>query len=299
MSKRISLPKNWSLKKIGGSLGSELTGLSIQSLKKNDIEVIKKLLAEHLVLFLPDQSPTIDEHVAFGKKFGKLEGHPNISNPNVKHPKIFELAASSGGVADEWHTDMTFLESPPLMSILHMVKCPEVGGDTMWTNLSKAFAALSKPMQDLCKELSALHDAAPHFRPEQMTIHPVVRKHPDGKGDVLYVNEHFTRRIVEMSIEESDMLLKFLTNWVKKSDFTVRHKWQEGTLALWDNRCTQHFVLNDFTGERIIQRVTVMGDVIKPVKKLSYKPWTHNGRFTASSRYDFPLYEYLSKKKVR
>ena len=100
-----------------------------------------------------------------------------------------------------------------------------------------------------------------------------------------------------MSIEESDTLLSFLTNWVKKSDFTVRYKWKEGTLALWDNRCTQHFVLNDFIGERVIQRVTIMGDLIQPVKKLPYKPWTHNGRFTASSRYDFPLYEYFNKQK--
>ncbi|MDA8780979.1 TauD/TfdA family dioxygenase [Gammaproteobacteria bacterium] len=296
MKDSILLPEDWVITKLGGSLGAELQGPSIKNITKKEVKLIKELLAENMVLFLPDQSPTIEEHVAFGEHFGKLEGHPNLTNPNIKHPKIFELAASKGGVADEWHTDMTFLKSPPLMSILHMVECPEVGGDTMWTNLCKAFESLSEPVQDLCMSLSALHDAAPHFRPEQMTIHPVVRKHPDGKGPVLYVNEHFTRRIVEMSIEESDLFLNFLTQWVKKSDFTVRHKWTKGTIAIWDNRCTQHFVLNDFVGERIIQRVTVMGDKIEPCKKNTYNPWTRNGRYTARSRYDFPLMNFLKEE---
>ena len=86
-----------------------------------------------------------DEHVEYGAKFGELEGHPNLKNKTVTHPKIFELAASSGGIADEWHTDITFQDSPAIMSVLHMVKCPELGGDTMWSNLNAAYEALSDP----------------------------------------------------------------------------------------------------------------------------------------------------------
>ena len=94
MKDNISLPNHWAVTKLGGSLGAELKGPSIKNVTKKEVKVIKELLAEHMVLFLPDQSPTIEEHVAFGGHFGKLEGHPNLANPNIKHPKIFELAAS-------------------------------------------------------------------------------------------------------------------------------------------------------------------------------------------------------------
>jgi hypothetical protein len=130
----------------------------------------------------------------------------------------------------------------------------------MWTNLCAAYDALSPPLRELCDGLTALHDALPHGKPELMSVHPVVRVHPDTGKRALYVNEHFTRRIVELSAPESDALLGFLTRWVQQPRFTVRYRWSEGTIGIWDNRCTQHFVVADFVGERIIQRVTVMGD---------------------------------------
>ncbi|MDZ7686453.1 MAG: TauD/TfdA family dioxygenase [Gammaproteobacteria bacterium] len=98
------------------------------------MKAIRQLLLDHLVIFLPDQSPDVDTHVAFGREFGELEGHPNLKNPYTQHPELFELAATQGGVADEWHTDITFRDNPALMSILHMVKCPDTGGDTMWAS---------------------------------------------------------------------------------------------------------------------------------------------------------------------
>ena len=226
-----------------------------------------------------------------------MEGHPHINNPNVKHPKIFELAASTGGIADEWHTDLTFQKRPALMSILKMTAAPEVGGDTMWTDLVAAFKELSKPMQDLCSSITALHDASPHMHPEKMMIHPVVRKHPDTGEAVLYVNEHFTRRIVELSHEESEQLLSFLTKWVQKPDFSVRYKWSKNTIAIWDNRSTQHFVVNNFEGERIIQRVTVTGDIVEPFGELNHDAWSNNNKFSAKSRNDLQLIGYLDSQK--
>jgi taurine dioxygenase len=178
-----------------------------------------------------------------------------------------------------------------------MVEVPSVGGDTMWTDLVAAFKALSKPIQDMCIGLSALHDAAPHLHPEKMTIHPVVRKHPDTNEPVLYVNEHFTRRIVELGHEESEHLLSFLTSWVQKPEFLVRYKWQKNTIAMWDNRATQHYVVNNFEGERIIQRVTVTGDKVEPFGKLDYDAWNADGKFSAKSRYDFQLMGYLDSQK--
>jgi taurine dioxygenase len=285
---------DWQVDRLAPALGAEIRGVDLATPSAEDIADIKALLLENLVIFFPDQVISVDEHVELGRQFGPLEGHPNLKNPYTQHPELFELAASHGGVADEWHTDITFREEPALMSVLHMVKCPPSGGDTMWTSLYRAYEELSPPLQELCEGLSALHDALPHNHPEQMAVHPVVRVHPETGRKALYVNEHFTRRIVEMNATESDAILRHLTRWVSNPRFTVRYHWQEGTIAMWDNRCTQHFVLNDFEGERVIQRVTVMGD--KPEgSEPRWQPWIKPGRLSAASRHDRQLHQFLTK----
>ncbi|MEX2488578.1 MAG: TauD/TfdA family dioxygenase [Pseudomonadales bacterium] len=289
----ITMPDGWQIKKLAPALGAEIRGLRLSGATPDDIEAIKDLLHQHLVLFFPDQHPDVEEHVAFGRQFGQLEGHPNLKNPYTEHPELFELAATNGGVADEWHTDITFRPEPALMSILHMVKCPEIGGDTMWSSLYAAYDNLSPPMQDLCEGLTALHDALPHNKPDQMAVHPVVRVHPVTGRKALYVNEHFTRRIVELNAGESDTLLRYLTRWVTSPAFVIRYRWTEGTVAIWDNRCTQHFVLNDFQGERIIQRVTIMGDKPEGAREPRWRPWIRPGRLSATSRHDRQLHQYL------
>lgn len=291
-----SPPETWEVKRLSGSLGAEITGLKLSQTSTADINAIKQLLLEHQVLFFPKQSPTVEEHVAFSEHFGVLEGHPHLNSDPGTHPKIFMLKATQGGIADEWHTDITFQKQPAIMSILHMVACPEVGGDTMWTNLYKAFSALSEPMQTLCLGLSALHDAHPHGHAEKMAIHPVVRVHPETGRKVLYVNEHFTRRIVEMNATESDMLLAYLTKWVALPQFTVRYHWTEGTVCMWDNRCTQHFVINDFIGERVIQRATIVGDEVVAAQPSSWEPFTRKGVSSATSRHDRQLYRFMREQ---
>ncbi len=286
---------DWQVKRLAGALGAEIRGVDLKSPGRDDIERIKTLLVEHQVLFFPDQDLGVDEHVALGPHFGEMEGHPHLGNVEG-HEELFELVASGGGVADEWHTDLTFREQPAKMSILRMVKCPEAGGDTMWTSLTAAYDALSAPMKALCEGLTALHDAAPHNRPDQMAIHPVVRVHPDSGRKALYVNEHFTRRIVEMSAGESRMLLDYLTRWVASNEFTVRYRWAEGTVAMWDNRSTQHCVLNDFEGERIIHRVTIMGDEPRGACEPRWPPWVRPGRRSATSRHDRQLYMFLKSR---
>tara|TARA_B100000161_G_scaffold71955_1_gene49544 strand:- start:132 stop:1004 length:873 start_codon:yes stop_codon:yes gene_type:complete len=288
---------NCEVKKLSMALGAEITGIDLCKVSDNDIEEIKSLLTEHMVLFFPGQRITQDEHDEFGAKFGELEGHPNLKNKTVTHPKIFELAASTGGIADEWHTDITYQDSPAIMSVLHMVKCPEIGGDTMWSNLNAAYEALSDPLKDLCEGITALHDASPHGRPDKTAIHPVVRLHPVSGKKVLYVNEHFTRRIVEMTMDESDMLLSHLTKWVTQPQFTVRYHWTEGTIAMWDNRSTQHYVVNDFDGERIIQRVTVMGDKVNASSNPRWKPALRDG-YSAVTTHDKQLINHLKGKEA-
>jgi len=292
-----AIPDHWQVKRLAGALGAEVWGIDIAAAESADIDAIRQLLLEHLVLFFPGQHPDVETHVAFGRHFGKLEGHPNLKNPHTQHPELFELAATSGGVADEWHTDITFREEPALMSILHMVKCPATGGDTLWTSLYAAYDELSAPLKELCEGVTALHDALPHNHPEQMAVHPVVRVHPETGKKALYVNEHFTRRIVEMNATESEALLAYLTRWVTNPRFTVRYAWSEGTVAMWDNRCTQHFVLNDFEGERIIQRVTVMGDKPKGAQNPRWEPWVRPGRLSATSRHDRQLFQYLRSRQ--
>ncbi|MEM8924241.1 MAG: TauD/TfdA family dioxygenase [Actinomycetota bacterium] len=275
---------------LSASLGAEVRGLRLADADAETAAAIRALLLEHMVLFFPGQSLTVDEHVAFGALFGPMESHPNLKNPYSKRPEIFELAASRGGVADEWHTDLTFRSSPSVMSILNMVECPDVGGDTLWTNLCEAYEALSAPMRELCDGLSALHDAQAHKRPDRMAIHPVVRRHPETGRKALYVNQHFTRRIVEMNHTESDALLRLLTSWVTEERFTVRYRWTKGAIAIWDNRCTQHRVLNDFVGERLIQRVTISGD--HPEGEPSrWEPSVQ--RHGALSRFDWQLDDFL------
>lgn len=288
-----AIPSHWEVTRLAGALGAEIRGPDISSISADEIEAIKALLLEHLVIFLPGQSPSQSDHVDFGAQFGPLEGHPNLSKDSNALPEIFELAASQGGVADEWHTDLTFQEKPALMSILHMVTCPPTGGDTMWTSLYAAYEELSEPMKMLCDGLTALHDALPHNHPEQTAIHPVVRFHPVTGRKALYVNEHFTRRIVEMNATESEAVLSYLTRWVSNPRFTVRYHWEPGTIGIWDNRCTQHFVLNDFAGERVIQRVTVMGDEVEGAQPPRWKPWIRDGRLSATSRHDRQLFMHL------
>ena len=285
------------VKKLSMALGAEISGIDLCSVSDSQVEEIKSLLTEHMVLFFPRQNISQEEHVEFGAKFGELEGHPNLKNKTVTHPKIFELAASTGGIADEWHTDITYQDSPAIMSVLHMVKCPEIGGDTMWSNLNAAYEALSDPLKDLCEGITALHDASPHGRPDKTAIHPVVRLHPVSGKKVLYVNEHFTRRIVEMTMDESDMFLSHLTKWVTQPQFTVRYHWTEGTIAIWDNRSTQHYVVNDFEGERIIQRVTVMGDEVNASSNPRWKPALREG-YSAVTTHDKQLINHLKSKEA-
>ncbi|MGH1493699.1 MAG: TauD/TfdA dioxygenase family protein [Acidimicrobiales bacterium] len=273
------------------ALGAEVHGIRLAEASAEDVNAIKQLLLEHKVLFFPGQKLSLDDHVGLARQFGPLESHPNLKNPNLDHPEIFELAASAGGVADEWHTDLTFLETPSVMSVLNMVACPDIGGDTMWTNLCLAYDALSDPIKELCDGLTALHDAHPHDRSDAMAIHPVVRHHPETGAKVLYVNKHFTRRIVEMSHDESEALLGLLTDWVTQPRFTVRYRWAAGTIAMWDNRCTQHSVLNDFQGERIIQRATITGDQVRGDEP-RWSPFSPD-KVGALTRHDRQLLRFL------
>jgi taurine dioxygenase len=285
------------VRRLSGSLGAEVRGIDLAEATGDDAAAIHTLLMEHMVLFFPDQHLDADEHLAFGRHFGELEAHPNLDFERER-PEFFELRAAGGegGVADEWHSDITFEPHPSKFAILQAKVVPAVGGDTLWSNACKAYDELSAPLREMCDGLTAYHNAGPHLRPDKGHIHPVVRVHPETGRRSLFVNEHFTRRIVELSEAESALLLGHLTRWIQQPRFTVRYRWTAGTIAMWDNRCTQHYVLNDFEGERVIQRVTVMGDDPQPAEPLPR--WQPFGSKTAAFWRDTEMRRQLKAQQT-
>ena len=245
---------------LSAALGAELIGLDLANLDDDGFEQLHAALLEHQVVFLPGQNLTPDQHRALGHRFGEIEIHPYIPKLDDAHPEIVVLRSDQGGIADVWHTDVTFSASPPKMSILNMNECPPVGGDTMWSNQALVFESLSAPLRQLLLGLTAVHNAAVFGHPEQEFEHPVVRLHPETGRASLYVNRQFTKRITQLSKGESEALLNYLWTFSEQPQFNCRYSWTEGAIGIWDNRITQHYVVNDFVGSRTISRVTVIGD---------------------------------------
>jgi taurine dioxygenase len=141
-----------------------------------------------------------------------------------------------------------------------MVVCPARGGDTMFTNQHLVYESLSAPMRELLDGLTAVHTAAVFGHPEQRAEHPVVREHPVTQRRSLYVNRQFTSHIPQLRRGESDALLAYLCSFSEQPPFQCRYRWEPGGIGIWDNRCTQHYAVNDYDEPRLIQRVTVLGD---------------------------------------
>jgi taurine dioxygenase len=252
------------VRRISGALGAEVRGVDLRKLDDAGFAQVNALLIEHQVIFFPGQRLSADEHRDFAMRFGAPEIHPFIPKLDEAHPEIVVLSAEEGYVADVWHTDVTFDASPPICSVLQMLKTPRAGGDTMWANQQLAYERLSEPMKAFLSGLTAMHSAANYGHPERQAEHPVVRRHPVTGKPSLFVNEQFTRRIPQLSREESKALLTHLYAHCTQPGFTCRYAWEEGTIAIWDNRCTQHYAVNDYEGERRISRVTILGDLPEP-----------------------------------
>lgn len=275
---------------IGGCLGAELRGVDLSgALTDADIDAIRSAMVEHQVVFLPGQHLDRDAHVAFARRFGELEvfhasaESGRIEDDGATHPELLSLRSESGQIADLWHTDVTWTESPPLQSIVQMVETPTHGGDTMWSNQVAAFAALAAPMRDMLLGLTAVHTGRSLGLAKRRAVHPVVRVHPDTGAPCLYVNRQFTQHIVELSPTESDALLAFLLPWCEQPQFTCRYRWTAGTVAMWDNRVTQHHVVNDFEGTRVLERATVKGDLPEPAGDTRWPAYEVAGVSAAAS----------------
>ena len=246
---------------VSGALGAEVCGLDLEHLDDDGLAALEQALVEHHVVFLPDQHLSPESHIALARRFGEIEIHPYLEKLDAEHPEIVVLEGEAGAIADVWHTDVTFSSSPPIASILQMVTSPERGGDTMFSNQHCVYEALSTPMRELLGGLTAVHTAAVYGHPEQRAEHPAVRVHPRTGRRSLYVNRQFTSHFSQLQRSESDALLSFLFSFSEQPQFQCRYRWKVGSIGIWDNRCTQHYAVNDFDGARRIQRVTVLGDL--------------------------------------
>lgn len=258
-------------------IGAEIRGLDLSKPLGDDVVAeVRAALGHHLVLFFKDQDLSPDQQADFARQFGTVTpAHPVI--PSIEgHPEVLPIDGREDR-ASWWHTDVTFLGTPPLGSILHMREAPGVGGDTMWISMQAAYDALSEPVRDLCERLIAWHhdpwfaadvDAKGGYEWDgewhdklYPTSHPVVRTHPDTGRNGLFVNPHFTRFIEGFTKTESDGLLDMLYRHCQRPEFSCRFRWQVGAVAFWDNRATMHYALDDYRDAiRVAHRVTLQGD---------------------------------------
>jgi taurine dioxygenase len=272
------------LERVAPALGAVVHNLDLsQTLPEALIEAIREALDTHQVLFFHDQTMTPAQQRDFARRFGELHVHPVYpSHESVPEIMVLEYDENLKGHQNNWHTDVTFIETPPFGSVLYADDVPPAGGDTLWASSYAAFEALSAPLRGFLSGLTAVHDFALNFTPERFRAygvgdklgetydkhkpvrHPVVRTNPKTGRQGLFVNRSFTSHIEGLERAESKALLEFLFRHLETPEFQVRFRWRAGSVAFWDNRFTQHYALSDyFPQHRRVRRATILGD--KPV----------------------------------
>ena len=260
-------------------IGAEVRGIDLaETLSEASVRAIEAALHEHLVLFFREQTIGPAEHMAFAEHFGEIQVAPfGPKDPDFPAITVLDQVNPSGQGADRWHTDNTYMPNPPMGSVLRVVQLPSVGGDTCFSSTIAAYEALSPEMQRFADGLRAEHDLTRtlsrairdgHSDADLATMqrdwppseHPVVRTHPKSGRKCLFVNGNFTTRITNLSEDESDAVLPFLIEHVRSPAFQCRFRWEEGSMAFWDNRVVQHYGVPDYTERRIMHRVTLDGD---------------------------------------
>jgi len=272
------------IRPISGALGAEIHGVQLGDAMDNaTMDSIHRAFLDHLVIFFPEQKLTPDQHKAFARRFGPIYIHPMVEGM-PDHPEIIRVVREPGertNWGSKWHMDGAFAEKPPLGTMLHAQQIPPYGSDTMWTNLYLAYDALSDGLKRTLEGLKAVHASGAATRYDSkykgmkskpaeasQAIHPVIRTHPQTGRKCLFVNNDFMVRFDGMTVEESRPLMHYLFDHCIRPEFTCRFRWKPGTLAFWDNRCTQHNAISDyfpsrpelFDAPRIMHRITVEGD---------------------------------------
>lgn len=269
------------IKRIAGALGAEIHGADLRgSLSAGLVAETRAALFEHLVVFFRDQHLTVAQFLAFARTLGKPIEYPLIRGL-PEYPDVIEVTklehekANFGGI---WHTDTAYLEHPPMGSMLLAREVPPAGGDTLFANQYLAYETLSSGLRSMLDGLVAVNSSAKadatktredrvnkdgreNARTEYLAEHPAVRTHPETGRKALYVNIAHTVRFKDMTAEESAPLLDYLFRHQTRPEFTCRFQWRVGSLAFWDNRCTQHNPVNDYHGyRRVMHRITLAGE---------------------------------------
>jgi len=271
---------------IAGTLGAEVSGVDLTSLGNQAFSEIHQALLDHQVLYFGDQPLDDDQLEELTQRFGPFGVTPYVEGlPD--HPDIIEVRKDADEVGalnfgGRWHSDFSFQEAPPSLTLLSARTIPEAGGDTLYADMYGAYDALSDGMKALLEGQRAVHSAKRSYGTQgrftknpnatRMTVHPskeadkelphpIVRTHPDTGRKALYINAVYTVRLEGMTDAESAPILNFLYDHSTRPEFTCRIRWGEKGLAIWDNRCTQHYALNDYHGHaRIMHRTTCAGD---------------------------------------
>ncbi len=268
-------------------IGAEIEGVDLtRPLSKGEIETIRKALLDWKVIFFRDQHLNHKQHVEFARQFGEPTSGHVVFGHDSEYPEIYPVTKNRTAFAArpsnvrlwaDWHSDITAAINPPFGSILRGVVVPPYGGDTQWTNMVAAYKALSPTMQEFVSSLRAIHrfkladeghnaDAYNKMVNDKALIseHPLVTVHPETGEHALYVNQEFTKEIVGLCRRESDLLLEFLWEHSIRAEFSVRFRWESGSIAFWDNRSTQHLAVRDIYDtdfDREFYRVTLNGDI--------------------------------------
>jgi taurine dioxygenase len=275
---------------IAGALGAEIHGVDLANMSEAEFSDVHRAFLDHCVVFFRDQTMTPAQQVQLAKRFGEIHFHPFVQGLD-EQPEILEIikreedTRNFGGV---WHTDQAFSPKPALATFLYAKQTPKAGGDTMFANMYLAYETLSDGMKQMIKDLRTVNlgdrnkavDGVSRTQRTKAAMsgirakeadqgvetdseHPLVRTHPETGRKGLYLSSH-TVRFAGMTEKESAPLLNFLKDHATQPGLTCRFRWDVGSLAIWDNRCTQHIALNDYQGQRrVMHRITVAGD--KPV----------------------------------
>lgn len=276
----MKISSTLNIEKIKDVIGAVIHDIDLNHVDEKQLANIRAALLQHKVIFFRKQFIQPHVQAALAGYFGKLHIHPIYAGVKTT-PEIMILDSYAVDLRDNelWHTDVTFSAAPPLGCVLQAIKIPEVGGDTLWSNSEIAFSSLAPELQQRLLTLTATHDIRKSFPLERFakdeqqrqkleqafaknppTIHPVVVTHPETQAKILFINEGFTTKINELDDLESQQLLDDLFNHATQACFSLRWQWQEGDIAIWDNRCTQHKALFDYgDAHRIMHRATVLG----------------------------------------
>jgi taurine dioxygenase len=283
---RNSEYRHLEVSRIAGSLGAEIDGVDLS--RELDDEVlgeIRRALLDNLVVFFRGQRLTPDRLLGFARRWGDIHLHPYMAGMD-EFPEVLEIKktpADKKNFGGSWHSDQAFTAKPAMGTMLYAKEVPSAGGDTLWTNQYLAYESLSPGMRRMLDGLKGVyrgdnfssHDGKTRkeFYADKIamkvkdpgdtqttSIHPLIRTHPETGRKALYVGGHL-HRFEEMTEAESKPLIDFLMQHSTRPEFTCRFRWQTGSMAFWDNRCTQHFAINDYPAEtRIMHRVTICGD---------------------------------------